>query len=320
MNRFLSAAFSNAYLLLTLTALFWGGNFVLGRGVHEFFPPIALAWFRWTLAFLIVLPFAWKHVIADWDQIRANWFWLFFFGATGGGSFNTLSYIGLNHTTAVNALIINSSGPVLIAIASFAFFGDRLQPRQLLGICLSLTGVAVVVSQGDVEMLAGLDINKGDIWIFGAMIIWGIYTAFLRKRPIIHWLSFSAATFFVASFVNWPFFAWEALYVRQITPNTWTLLAIAYVSIFPSVIAYIFYNRGVELIGGNRAGIFLHLVPLFGSVLAIVLLGEVLRTSHVIGFALIVTGVLMAARAPKAFAAKTALSASRVHRAGHDEQ
>jgi len=301
MRRMLSALFNQPYVLLTLTPLFWGGNFVLGRGVHEFFPPIALASIRWTLAFLIILPFAWPHLRRDWPVIRRNWSWLLLLGATGAGSFNTLTYIGLNYTPALNALIINSSGPVMIALASFVFFSDRLTPRQGLGIALSLIGVIIVVSKGDLRTLAALEFNSGDLWVLGAMAVWGVYTAFLRKRPAdIHWLSLAACLFCVAAALNWPLHAWEHAYMRSLTLTTDALLAIGYVAIFPSILAYIFYTRGVELIGSNRAGVFMHLVPLFGSTLAVLILGEHPLWSHAAGFALILSGVTIAARQAKA--------------------
>jgi drug/metabolite transporter (DMT)-like permease len=311
-RRVLTALFNQPYVLLTLTPLFWGGNFVLGRGVHEFFPPIALASIRWTLAFLIILPFALPHLRRDWPVIRQKWPWLVFLGATGAGSFNTLTYIGLNHTPALNALIINSSGPVMIAIASFIFFSDRLTPRQVLGIGLSLIGVIVVVSKGDLQVLAQLQFNTGDLWVLGAMGVWGVYTAFLRKRPTdIHWLSLAACLFAVAAMINWPLHAWENAYVRSLTLSTDAMLAIGYVAIFPSILAYVFYTRGVELIGGNRAGVFLHLIPLFGSTLAILILGEQPLWSHGVGFALILTGVTIAARQVRAKAPPPATRPTR---------
>jgi len=310
-RRAFTALFNRPYILLTLTPLFWGGNFVLGRGVHEFFPPIALASIRWTLAFLIILPFALPHLRRDWPEIRQHWPWLVFLGATGGGSFNTLTYIGLNHTPALNALIINSSGPVMIALASFAFFSERITVRQGLGIILSLTGVIIVVSKGDLQALAGLEFNHGDLWILAAMGTWGIYTAFLRKRPQIHWLSLAATMFFFAAAVNWPLHAWENAYVRSLTLSTDALLTIAYVSVFPSILAYVFYTRGVELIGGNRAGVFLHFTPLFGALLAILILGEQPLWSHGIGFVLIFTGVTIAARQVRAKAPPPATRPNR---------
>lgn len=295
-RRFAAALYGNAYLLLALTALFWAGNFVIGRGVHGHVPPVALAWCRWTIASLIVLPFAWPHLKRDWPRVRENWAILTWLGVIGVGSFNTLSYIGLNYTTALNALVMQSSGPLLIALTCVMLFGDRLTLPLALGIALSLTGVLFVATQGKPAVLADLQFNQGDLWILAALAAWALYTAYLRKRPEIHWLSFLAATFVVGAAVNTPLFIAEHLSGWKLQLSIETLLAVAYVSIFPSILAYIFFNRGVELIGGTRAGLCLHLVPIFGTGLAIVLLGEALRLYHVIGFALVIAGVGLAAR------------------------
>ncbi|MDH3580754.1 MAG: DMT family transporter, partial [Hyphomicrobiales bacterium] len=264
-RRLFEALYGNAYLLLSLTALFWAGNFVVGRGVHGHVPPIALAWCRWVLATLIVLPFAWPHLKRDWPAIRANWPVLALLGISGAGLFNTLSYSSLNYTTALNALVLQSSGPVLIMLTTFLLFGDRIRPVQGLGVAISLTGVLAMVARGDLAALASLQLNKGDIGLLLAMMTWAVYAAFLRKRPDIHWLSFVAVTFTVAILFNTPLFVAEHLSGWQIQTTRQTLLAVAYVSIFPGLLAYICFNRGVELIGANRAGVFMHLVPFFGA-------------------------------------------------------
>lgn len=295
-RRLADALYSNAYLLLTLVSLFWAGNFVVGRGVHGDVPPIALAWTRWLFATLIVLPFALSYLKRDWPVIRANWLGLTLLGIIGVGSFNTFTYIGLNHTTALNALVLQSSGPVLIALTCFVAFADKLTPKLMLGIAISLVGVMVVVTHGNPAILARLTVNQGDLWILAAIVTWAVYTAFLRKRPKIHWLSFTATTFFVGMAVNTPLFLAEHYSGWQLQWDRQTLLAIAYVTIFPGIIAYIFYNRSVELIGGARTGLCLHLVPVFGAALAILLLDETLQIHHVAGFALVLLGVVLAAR------------------------
>lgn len=296
LQRLADRLYGNAYLLLSLTALFWAGNFVLGRGVHEHIPPIALAWARWAFAALIVLPFAISHIRRDWPVIMRSLPILVFFGTVGVGAFNTLSYTGLNYTTALNALVLQSSGPILIVLSSFAIFGDRISYRQMLGIVLSLSGVLLMVARGDPSVLAEFELNRGDLMLVLALALWGLYTAFLRKRPAIHWLSFIFVTFAIGALANLPFFLVEHLYVRQLRFDAETMAAIAYVSIFPSILAYIGFNRGVELIGASRAGVCLHLVPLFGALLAITLLGEELRLYHIAGIALILAGVSLAAR------------------------
>jgi drug/metabolite transporter (DMT)-like permease len=291
-----SALYGNAYVLLTLTTLFWGGNFAMGRAVAGHVPPVALAWVRWTLAFLILLPFAWPHVKRDAAVLRRSWPILLLLGVTGGGLFNTLQYVALNHTTALNALVINSSGPMFVALACFALFGDRISARQAGGIALSSLGVMTIVTRGSLWELATLTFASGDLVMLAAMIIWGVYTAFLRKRPAIHWLSFTLALMMIAAALNFPLFLWEHAGGATLQATWATALACLYAAIFPSVLGYIFYNRGVQLIGGNRAGVFIHMATLFGSVFSILLLGEVPRAYHGIGFALIIAGVALAAR------------------------
>lgn len=294
--RLFNALYANAYLLLALTALFWAGNFIVGRGVHEHVPPIALAWTRWCLATLIVLPFAIPHLRRDWPAIRANLPILFFLGTIGVGAFNTLTYSGLVYTSALNAVVLQPSGPILIVLASVVFFGDRVSPLQALGIAISLIGVLTMVVRGDFSTLQDFSLNSGDLFILAALALWGVYTAFLRRRPEIHWLSFVAATFLIGLLVNTPFVIWEHMSGRQLRFDAQTAAAIMYVAVFPSVLAYTFFNRGVELIGSSRAGVCLNLVPLFGAVLAIALLGEQLRAYHVIGITLTIAGVTLAAR------------------------
>jgi drug/metabolite transporter (DMT)-like permease len=253
---------------------------------------------RWTLATLFVLPFAWGQVKRDWPLIRRHWVFLAFLGVIGGGAFNTLQYMGLNYTTALNSLVLNSTGPAVIALSCFFILGDRLSTLQILGMIVSMIGVLVVVSHGSLEALLGLRLNRGDLLILLAMSTIGVYTAYLRKRPNIHWLSLLFATFLAASVFNIPLVAIEWGSGSFPEATLFAALAIGYVAIFPSILSYLFYTRGVELIGGVRAGVFIHLIPVFGAALAIGLLGEPLLASHVIGFALVIAGVFLTGRKP----------------------
>lgn len=291
-----SRGFANAYALLVLTMLFWAGNSVVARGSHELVPPLALAWLRWTVAFFLVLPFAWPRLMHDREVIRANWPILLLLGVVGAGTFVSVYYIGLARTSAINGLIINSTVPILIPIATFAIYRDSLSKAQALGIAVSFCGVLIILAKGDPGLLVSFQVNEGDIWVLAAMGIWAVYTALLREQPQMHWLSFAAITFAVASILNLPLVLAEHFFWRQITPTRDAFLAIAYVSTLPTVVAQVFYIRGVELIGGNRAGVFMHLIPLFGAVLAIVFLGEQLHLYHFAGFALILAGVWFASR------------------------
>jgi drug/metabolite transporter (DMT)-like permease len=288
--------YDNAYVLLSFMALCWAGNQVLGRAVAGHIPPIAYSFLRWSLATVIVLPFALPHVRRDWPVIRTHWGYLTFVGAIGGGLFNTLQYIGLNHTTALNSVVLNSTGPIFIAMASFVIFRERLTMRQSGGTAVSMFGVLAIITKGDLDALHALTINNGDLLLLTGMATNGIYTALLRDRPAIHWLSFLFVLFLVSGLVVLPFLVWEIAAGDRMEVTSFTLAAVAYIAIFPSVVAYICLTRGVELIGVNRSGIFLHLIPLFGALMAIGLLGEPLRVFHVIGFALILCGVALASR------------------------
>jgi drug/metabolite transporter (DMT)-like permease len=294
-----SKGFGNAYLLLILTMLFWAGNSVVARGMHATVPPLSLAWLRWAIATGLILPVAWPHMKRDWPVIRANWPMLLLLGTIGAGAFIALYYYGISKTSAINALVINSAVPILIPLAAFVMYGERIMRKQAIGIAVSMVGVLIVLSKGDLNALVALDLNQGDLWVLAAMAVWSVYTVLLRKQPPIHWLSFAAITFAVASMVNLPMFIGEHLLFRQIQWSREAVIAIAYVATLPSVVAQIFYVRGVELIGSTRAGVFVHLVPMFGAIMAIVFLGETLHLFHLAGFALILLGVWLASRRAK---------------------
>jgi drug/metabolite transporter (DMT)-like permease len=290
------------YLLLGLTVLFWSGNFIVGRAIHGTVPPIALAFWRWTGALALVLPFAWPQLRHDLPILVRHWRGVVVLSAFGIAGFNTMIYLGLRSTTAINALLLQSAMPLLILAASFALFGERAGRGQLLGIAASLVGVAVIAGRGSLEALVALSLNAGDSWVLAAVVSYALYSALLRRRPPVHPLSFLAASFAVGTAMLLPLFLWEHLAVARVQPGFVAALSIAYVALFPSTLAYLFFNRGVELVGANRAGQFVHLMPVFGSVLAILVLGEQLYLFHVAGIALIALGIVLASlgRAPQA--------------------
>ncbi len=287
---------ANASLFLTFTMLFWAGNFTIGRWAAGTIPPVTLAALRWTGAALLILVFARRHLARDWPVIRANLPILLLLGMTGSGLFNTVQYIALTHTTAIGAGIINSTSPVMIAIMSYFVNGERATRRQMAGIAVSLVGVLVVLGKGDVATLARFAFNIGDLIMLGAMAVWALYTALLDKRPPINMVSFAAVTFVIAAVLNIPLSMIELASGAHIALGGTALLAVAYIAIFPSFLAYLLYNRGVEIIGPTRAGAFMHLVPLFTAVLAIVFLGEQFAAYHAVALAFILSGVWLAAR------------------------
>ena len=288
------------YLLLSCTALFWAGNAVVGRHVAGHIPPVTLSFLRWGLAFLIILPMAWKHLKRDWNAIRESLGTMIFLSVTGIAAFNTLQYWALEHTQALNTLLLQSAAPLFVAIWSLILLGVRLTPAQALGVALSMTGLLVILLHGDLTALAAIEFNKGDIIFTVALAIFGVYSVMSLKRPNIHGLSFGAFTFGCGAACLIPLWTFELFSRPVMELDTTNLLSLFYVAVFPSTLAYLCFNRGVHLIGANRAAPFFHLVPAFGSAMAIVFLGEQPQLFHVIGFALVLTGVFVASRSQSA--------------------
>ncbi len=297
-SRFFAWLWHQPSILLSLTALFWAGNAVVGRGVAGEFPPMALAQLRWLFAFVVLLPFAWRHVCRDWPVIRRSNGALMMLGLTGMAAFNGLQYTALNYTTALNSVVLQPVMPLLIAACAFALYRDRLNLAQIAGIVVSIAGVVVIVSGGDVSALTSLSLNIGDLMLLAGFVVYALYSALLKRRPAIHWLSLLAVTSAWGAIFLVPASAIEWVSGARLAPTLPSLLALAYVVLFPSLFAFICFNRGVELIGPNRAGPYFHLVPLFGTIMAIVFLGEQLAVFHLAGAALIFAGIVLASRKP----------------------
>lgn len=310
----LKSLWSKAYFLLTFTALCWAGNAVVARGARELVPPVALAFWRWSFALVLVLPFAWPHLRRDKNVILTNLRILVLLGIWGIGAFNTLLYTGLQDTTALNAMLVQSAQPALILLIGAAIMGDRPGWHQFGGAGLALAGVVTIIGRGDPSILWHLRLNTGDLIIGIAVIFWSLYSVMLRRRPALHPLSLFAVTLLIGVLVIAPFYAWEILSGRRIIADFDSWLAIAYVSIFPSLIAYLFFNRSVELIGSAATGMYMNILPLLGAGLAILLLGEELHLFHVSGMALIVGGILWAGRGQ---APLPAVPAKEADRSGH---
>jgi drug/metabolite transporter (DMT)-like permease len=287
------------YLLLSITALCWAGNAIVGRLAAGHIAPVTLSFLRWSAAFLIILPFAWKHLMRDRDAIRGRLGVMIVLSITGIGAFNTLQYWALEHTQALNTLLLQSAGPLVVAVWSLMLLGVRLTLAQAAGVLLSTAGVLIILMHGDLTKLSNIEFNRGDIIFLVALVIFGLYSVLSLKRPAIHGLSFVAFTFGAGAASLIPLFIWE-LFTRPLMQfNTANLLTLAYVALFPSTLAYLCFNRGVQLIGANRAAPFFHVVPLFGTVMSIIFLGEHPQPFHFIGFVLVLTGVFVASRKPR---------------------
>src|SRR3954447_19923057 len=284
------------YLLLSLTGLFWAGNIVLARHVGDHVPPITLTTIRWFGVFLILLPFAWPHLRRDWPALRAHLPLMVLLSAIGFAFNNAISYWALQYTEALNALLIQSSGPLFVALWSLVLFGVRLTPAQFCGIILSLLGVLVILLRGDLAALASIHFNRGDLMFGAAVLSFGLYSALMPYRPKTHQLSLISFTIGCGAVLLFPLSIWEYATGVTLKADTLTIVTLLYVVIFPSTLAYLFFNRGIALIGPNRAAPFLHLVPVFGSAMAILLLGEQPRLFHLIGYLLVLAGVVIASR------------------------
>jgi len=258
--------------------------------------PVTLSFLRWSFAFLIILPFAWRHLVRDWNAIRGRLGVMIVLSITGIGAFNTLQYWALEHTQALNTLLLQSAAPLVVAVWSLALLGVRLTLAQAAGVLLSMAGVLIILMHGDLTKLSNIEFNLGDLIFLVALVIFGLYSVLSLKRPDIHALSFVAFTFGAGAAGLIPLFIWE-LFARPLMQiNTANLLTLVYVALFPSTLAYLCFNRGVQLIGANRAAPFFHVVPVFGTVMSIAFLGEHPQAFHFIGFALVLTGVFVASR------------------------
>jgi drug/metabolite transporter (DMT)-like permease len=283
-------------LLLAVPTFLWAGSHVLGRAVAGEVPPAGLAVCRWLIATAVLFVLARPHLGRDRELLRGHLGTITFLALTGAGVFGTLQFLALQYTKAINVAVINSVAPAFILIASFAIFRDRIGRIQVLGIVISFLGVLVIVTRGHPETIMALAFNGGDVLVVFNMALWAIYSACLRLRPGVHPLSFMLAISIISGLANLPAAVAEHALGMPL-PWTWTTAVTAiYFGIGTSVIAYLAWTRGVELVGAPRASAYLHLVPVFGVMLSWLFLGEVLAAYHVAGFVLILAGVTLAAR------------------------
>lgn len=284
--------FTNPYLLLTLTVLSWSGNMVVGRGIRGDVPPLSLAFWRWVIAFLLVLPLALPHLKSQWPLLRKGWKAVLLLGLLGVGGYNTFAYLALQDTTATNAALLNSFIPIATIAISWAFLGKHLRRVEGIGVLISLCGALTIVSHGNINILIHLNLNVGDVWMLAAVAVWAVYTVGLAWRPAgVHPMLMLAAMTLVGLLALAPAYAWELAQGRHINLQPSSFAALAYVGIFPSFIGYIFYNRGVAEVGANKASLFIHLMPVFGTLLSALFLHEVPYWYHYLGIGLIFGGI-----------------------------
>ncbi|AGF77992.1 DMT(drug/metabolite transporter) superfamily permease [Desulfocapsa sulfexigens DSM 10523] len=282
------------YLLLTLSALFWSGNFVLSRGMHAEIPPVSLAFWRWTLALLIIAPFGLRRVYEQRKLLIQHRRFMLWQGILGVAGFNTFIYLALQSTTAINAVLVNSCIPIIIVLISLLIYREPLSMRQSIGVFISLSGVLLIIAKGNINTLQQLTFNQGDLLVLVAALVWAFYSANLRHYPAgLHPITYLTGIMLTGLVFLLPCYLFEIQSGKHIQINIETILTISYVALFASILAFICWTRAIREVGANRAGPFIHLMPVFSTILAIVFLEEVLLGYHVQGMVLVFTGIFI---------------------------
>ncbi len=289
---------ASAFSLLALANLFWAGNWVTGRALRDAFDPITLNFWRWLIAALVLAPFALPAVMAQRAAIRRHAGLLALLALTGVVLFQSLVYLGLSTTTAINAVLLNASMPMFMLLCSWAIERERASRRQIAGMLISLAGILVILSRGEPDRLLQLEFHAGDAWILLAMPMWGIYSVLLKRRPPeLGGIGFLFVISVIGLAMLAPMLALEMLRAPPRWPTLPEAAGVLYVALAASVGAFICWNRGVAAVGANAAGFTVHLLPVFGTVLAILFLGESFYAFHAAGIATVLVGVVLATRA-----------------------
>lgn len=296
MQTKLFSLFGNAYALLLVATIGWGGNAVAGKLATVGWEPFTLTCVRWLLVVAVLTPFAWQHMRKDWVLVAKRW-WLFLM-ACGFllGLFNLMMFLALNHTTAINICIEQASMPLFIILANYAVLSQRVTLLQMIGVGLSILGVLLTSTHGEPLKLLSNGLNKGDAIMLVGCLFYATYTFILKWKPRVHWLTFIWLLAVGACLVSMPFAAFELSNSTAQMPASRDWLIMLYIVIVPSIVSQLSFARSVELIGGNRAGLFINLVPLFGSLLAVLIIGEQFQWFHAAGMAMVVGGIMLAER------------------------
>lgn len=282
------------YVLLVLTTLFWSGNFVVSRGMHAEIPPFTLSFWRWLAAFLILSLFAVKYLWRQRDLARGHYRFICIQGLVGVAGFNTFIYLAMQTTTAINAVLVNSCIPVLIAVCSWIFYREVMTPRQCFGVLVSLCGVMLIITRGELAHLLAVSFNRGDLLVLVAAMLWAIYSANLKRYPQgLHPLAYQSGIVLFGLLVLFPLYLLELYSGKVMHVTAASVGAILYVAVFASILAFIFWNRAVRTVGANKAGPFIHLMPVFSTILAVLFLGERIQPYHLEGIVMIFIGIAM---------------------------
>jgi drug/metabolite transporter (DMT)-like permease len=282
-----------AYLLLTLAVSLWSGNVVIARLLHNDISAIALSCGRWWLATLILLPFVWKYLRKDGPILFKHWRYITLMGLLGISLFNTLLYQSAQTTTSNNIALIQTTMPAMILVLAVFLYREKPGILALIGVALSISGAVMVISQGQWSVLSEMNFVSGDLLMMVANLVYAFYSVLIRKMPDIHPSSFLGGTFISGSLLLIPFFMWDLTLHPLPGVNATLTYSLLYVAIFPSIISYLFWNRGVALVGASLSGFFICLIPVFTAVLAAVFLNETLLWYHFAGLVLIVFGFVL---------------------------
>jgi drug/metabolite transporter (DMT)-like permease len=297
--RAFDAVMSRPYLILVVCNLFWGGNTVAGKMAVGHIDAYSLTILRWLGALILVLPFAIRPLKRDWPTLRGRWWLYLFYGAVGFTSFNMLMYIAAYFTSGVNASLEQVAVNIFVIVLNFTLFRLKVKPLQLLGVAITIIGVALIATHGDLLRILKLDVNLGDLLVIFACFIYAAYSIALRWRPQTNWLSFLSATFVGAILAAFAYQAslgsGTAAFLSGLSGiDTLGWMIVVYAILFPSVISQMLYVRGVELIGSNRASLFVNLIPLFGTIGSVIVLGEALQGFHILAAVLVAAGIVLA--------------------------
>lgn len=292
---------NHPYFLLLLAPLIWGGNAVAGKLAVGEIAPMTLVLLRWIGALLVLLPFALPQVKRDWALIKPALGWFFLYGGLGFALFNVLFYVAATQTTAINISLIQAAIPLLILLMNMLLYRQALLPLQFVGVLLALVGVGFIVSQGSWSQFQLTQLNQGDIFMLLAAVCYAVYSVALRYRPAVAWVSFIFVAACFALIVAIPFAVYE-IATAKVPVFHWSptaFLLVFYVAVLASIVSQIAYAKGVSLIGANRAGFAINLIPLFGALLAVLVLGELFRWFHWAGIVFIIGGIALSEKAAK---------------------
>lgn len=294
----LIAGLQSPRLLLALAAFFWASNMVVGRAAREVVPPVAFNFWRWALALLLLLPFVGADLLRQRGLIRREWRILGGLALTGIAAFHSVIYLGLSLSPAINGLLLFATSPLFFVLFAWLLAGERIGLGQTLGIVASIAGAALVITKGDLDTLRGFRFAPGDLWLLAGVMLWALYSVLLRRRPAeLAPLTLLAAITAFALVLLVPVYALELATGATVRLGVASIASLVYVALFPSLVAYVFWNRGVAEVGPSAAGVTLQLMPVFGALLSVIFLGERLAGHHWLGGALVMTGIFLAWRA-----------------------